>query len=504
MHPPAHSPRTQAAPAGENALSNEDLLPTTAAQRSWRWYHFAALWIGMVMCIPCYMLAAGLLEQGMSAPQAVMTVFLGNLIILGPMLLVGHAGARYGIPFPVMARAAFGVHGAKLPALLRAIVACGWFGIQTWVGGNTLHTLVEVALGTRLPSTPVLGTTVSLLACFVVFWLVQLAFVQKGIELIRRLETWTAPLKIVICVVLVGWALDRAGGLGPIVSAPSAFAPGGAKAGQFWAVFWPALTAMVGFWGTLSLNIPDFTRFARSQSDQIIGQAVGLPAPMGLLALVSVIVTSATVVIYGKAIWDPVALAGNFSGVAVLVALLVISIDTVSCNLAANLVGPAYDFSALAPRHVSYRTGAYITAVIGALVLPWNLLASTQGYIFVWLVGYSALLGPVVGVLIADYWIVRRGELVVADLYRAQGCYAYRKGWNPVAIVAFVAGVLPNVPGFLHAAVPAVFSDPGVFWRTVYTYAWFVGAAIAVAVYVGATAARQRGTPVPPAPLRNA
>jgi NCS1 family nucleobase:cation symporter-1 len=468
-----------------SSLSNEDLQPTTPAQRTWRWYHFTALWIGMVMCIPAYTLAASLIEGGMSWSQAVGTVFLGNAIVLIPMLLIGHAGAKYGIPYAVLARASFGTIGGRLPALLRALVACGWYGIQTWFGGKMIHTLLGVLMGSALggDKLPVLGITGSELLCFLIFWAIQFYYVVHGIESIRKLETWTAPIKIVICFVLLWWAWDKAGGFGPIIDQPSQFVEGGKKAGQFSAVFWPSLTAMVGFWATLALNIPDFTRFARSQRDQVIGQSLGLPAPMGLLAAMAVFVTSATVVIYGKAIWDPVDLSAKMSGAAVLIALIVLLIDTVSVNLAANLVGPAYDFSALNPKNISYKTGGYITAAIAILMMPWKVLESTQGYIFTWLIGYSALLGPVAGILIVDYYLIRKKDLQVDDLYRDQGRYTYANGWNGIAIVAFLLGVLPNVPGFLNAAFPQAFPDVGSFFKGVYTYAWFIGLAIAAAVY---------------------
>jgi NCS1 family nucleobase:cation symporter-1 len=477
-------------------LWNDDLAPTRPEQRTWRWYHFAALWVGMVMCIPAYTLAAGLIESGMSWTEAVGTVFLGNFIVLIPMLLIGHAGVKYGIPYAVLARASFGTRGARIPALLRALVACGWYGIQTWFGGMMIYTLVGVLIGHPLEGEKIawLGINFFQLASFLVFWALQFYFVIHGIESIRKLETYTAPLKILICLVLLAWALNRAGGLGPILEQPSQFAEGGKKAGQFATVFWPSLTAMVGFWATLALNIPDFTRFAKSQRDQIIGQAVGLPIPMGLLAALAVVVTSATVVIYGKAIWDPVDLASRMTGAAVLIALIVLLVDTVSVNLAANLVGPAYDFSALNPRAISYRTGGYITAGIAVAMMPWKLLESTQGYIFTWLIGYSALLGPIAGILIADYYIVRRTQLQVNDLYSDHGEYRYKNGWNPAAIAAFIAGVLPNLPGFLNAALPAVFPNVPEFFKTIYTYAWFAGIAISTVVYVASMRLQKQAT----------
>ena len=448
-----------------NDLWNDDLAPTTAEQRTWRWYHFAALWVGMVMCIPAYTLSASLVEAGMSGWQAVLTVFLANTIVL--------------------VRTSFGTGGAKLPALMRAIVACGWYGIQTWFGGSMIYTLLGVMNGAPIGGEPLvwLGINLAQLLCFLAFWAIQLYFVVHGMESIRQLETWTAPLKIAICFVLLWWVHDKAGGFGPLLEQRSQFVPGGPKAGQFWSTFWPSLTAMIGFWATLALNIPDFTRFARSQRDQVIGQTVGLPLPMGLLAALAVIVTSATVVLYGKALWDPVDLASRMTGIAVLVALIVLLVDTVSVNLAANLVGPAYDFSALAPRRISYRTGGYITAGLALVMMPWKILETTQNYIMTWLVGYSALLGPIAGVLVVDYYLVRKTSLDVDQLYRHDGIYSYGNGWNNAALAAFAAGVLPNIPGFLNAAFPASFPDVGEVFKTIYTYAWFVGVAIAALVY---------------------
>lgn len=319
--------------------------------------------------------------------------------------------------------------------------------------------------------------------CFLIFWAIQFWYIVHGMESIRKLETYTAPLKIIICFVLLWWVYKTAGGFGPLLDQPSQFVEGGKKAGQFWNNFWPSLTAMVGFWATLALNIPDFTRFAKSQRDQVIGQTVGLPVPMGLLAMLAVIVTSASVVLYGQAIWDPVDLASRMTGAAVLIALIILLIDTASVNLAANLVGPAYDFSALSPKHISYKTGGYFTAFLAIVMMPWKILESTQGYIFTWLIGYSALLGPIAGILIVDYYFIRKTQLDVDQLYKEDGKYSYGNGWNMAAILAFVIGVLPNIPGFLNAAFPASFPEVGAGFKTIYTYAWFVGVVISGLVY---------------------
>ncbi|SMG00662.1 NCS1 family nucleobase:cation symporter-1 [Burkholderia singularis] len=470
-------------PAG--ALINDDLAPTSAAQRTWRWQHFAALWVGMVMNIASYMLAAGLTDQGMSPAQAVLTVLLGNLIVLVPMVLIGHAGAKYGIPYAVLVRTSFGTQGAKLPALLRAVVACGWYGIQTWLGGSAIYTLLNILTGNALhgDALPLAGISAGQLACFLGFWALQLYFVVHGTESIRWLESWSAPIKLVMCVALVWWACAKAGGVGTMLSQPSQFAAGGKRAGQFWATFWPGLTAMVGFWATLALNIPDFTRFARSQRDQMVGQAIGLPVPMALLSVISVVVTSASVVIYGKAIWDPIDLASRMEGVGVGLALVILTLDTMCCNLAANLVGPAYDFSSLWPRAISYRTGGLMTAALAILMMPWKILATTDGYIFTWLIGYSALLGPVAGIMMVDYFWIRRTRIDIAQLFDEHGDYAYVGGWNVAALAALVLGVLPNLPGFLHEAFPAAFAGVAPWFKLLYTYAWFVGLVVAACVY---------------------
>jgi NCS1 family nucleobase:cation symporter-1 len=461
------------------SLTNADLAPTTPAQRTWRWWHFAALWIGMVVCIPAYLLAAGLIDQGMTPLQATGTILLGNLIVLVPMLLNGHAGARYGVPYAVLLRSSFGTVGARLPALARAVVACGWYGLQTWVGGGVLLALATVVSGQTFkgPLLPGLGVDMAHLLAFAAFWLVQLFFVFKGLPAVRALETWTAPIKIVICFALLGWALQHTGGFGPLLAEP-------AIPGRFATIFWPSLTAMVGFWATLALNIPDFTRFAHTQHDQLLGQTLGLPAPMALLALIAVVATAATRIVFGKAIWDPVELATNLPGVMALIGLLVVSIDTVSVNIAANLVGPAYDFAALSPRHITYRRGALITAGIAVAIMPWKLIESSGGYIFTWLLGYSALLGPIAGIMVADYWLLRRTRLDAAALYDATGAYAYRGGWNPAALVALGLGVAPSVPGFLHEAIPGHFEGFPPALLGLYPYAWFVGAFTAAAVYL--------------------
>jgi NCS1 family nucleobase:cation symporter-1 len=465
------------------ALWNPDLAATDSATRQWDWRAIAALWVGMVVCVPTYLLAGSLVSEGMAWWQAIVTILLGNLIVLVPMMLIGYAGAKQGIPFPVLLRSSFGTVGAKIPALARGLVACGWFGINTWVGGSAIYVIANNLSGGAFtgPPLPVLGIDAWQTAGFLAFWAMHLWFIRHGTESIRWLETLAAPFLLAMGLALLAWAYVQAGGFGEMLKAPSQFVVGGAREGQFWLVFFPSLTAMVGFWATMALNIPDFTRFAKSQRDQFIGQAIGLPLPMALFAFIGVAVTSATVSIYGEAIWDPVQLAGRMGGSGTVIALVALVIATLTTNMAANVVAPAYGFSNLAPQKISFRTGGYITAGIGIAIFPWKLLETAGGYLFTWLVGYSALLGPIAGIMMVDYFLVRRTELSLPDLYKSDGAYSYAGGWNRAGIGALVIGILPNLPGFAHAA-GIVDSVPQIF-DSIYSYAWFVGLFVGGGMY---------------------
>jgi nucleobase:cation symporter-1, NCS1 family len=471
---------------------NPDIAPTTAAQRKWKTWDIAALWIGMAVCIPTYMLASGLMAQGMNWWQALLTIVLGNVIVLFPMILNAHAGTKYGISFPVFCRASFGPVGTHAPSVLRGLVACGWFGIQTWIGGWAIYKGLAV-LFPGLDALPAsfLGINLAQLATFLAFWALNMWIVHRGMESIRAMEDWGAPLLIVMGVALLVWAYVRAGGLGPMLAEPSQFGPGMAKEGRFWSVFFPGLTGMVGFWATLSLNIPDFTRHARSQRDQVLGQALGLPPTMALYSFIGVAVTSATAVIFGERIWDPIALLARFESPAViLVCMAALTIATLTTNLAANVVSPAVGFSNLWPKRISFRAGGFITGVIGILMQPWKLVADPTGYIFTWLIGYSALLGSIGGVIIADYYVVRRARLNLPDLYREGGEYWYSGGVNWLAIAALLAGILPNVPGFLNQIGAAALPADSLFVR-IYPFAWFVGFGLSFACYWALMSLRQ-------------
>ncbi len=479
---------------------NPDLAPVPPSRRKWGLGDMMALWVALSACIPTYMLASSLIEQGMSWWQAVLTIGLGNFIVLAPMVLNAHAGTRYGIPFPVYCRASFGIRGANVPALLRALVACGWFGIQTWIGGWAIYKVLEVYIPAwqALPRLDVLGVNLPQLVCFLAFWALNLFIVWRGIDSVRLLLKIKAPLLIALGLALLAWAYHAAGGFGPILSQPSQFDAGGPKAGGFWAFFFPALTANIGFWATLALNIPDFSRYTRSQRDQALGQALGLPTTMGLYSFIGVAVTSATIIIYGKAIWDPVVLLSRFENPLLhVVGLIGLSLATLATNLAANVIAPANDFANLWPRRISFRTGALITGIIGILIQPWHLVEDPNNYIMKWLVGYSALLGAVGGVLIGDYYLLRRTRLDLRGLYHQHGPYWYSAGFHVKGLLALIAGILPCVPGFLATVGPLQVTP---LWIDLYHYAWFVSFGISFVVYAlltlghwGSISSPQRG-----------
>lgn len=464
-----------------SSLINEDLAPIPVSARKWGTWNYAALWISMSLCIPTYMLASSLIKGGMNWWQAILTILVANTIVLVPMILNGHAGAKFGIPFPVLVRASFGTRGANIPAVLRAIVACGWFGIQTWIGGEALYYILKA----WIPSLGDIDTQSTFpglipFLCFLFFWMINMLVVYLGVDSIRKLLLFKAIFLPLAALAFLFWAINAANGLGPILDQPSQFKTNS----EFWKYFFPALTGMVGYWATLSLNIPDFTRYARSQKAQIRGQAIGLPPSMTLFAFIGVVVTSATMILYKNAEWNPVKLAGNFNNsLMVTFTMLAIAISTLATNIAANIVSPANDFSNLAPNKINFRTGGYITGVIGILIFPWKLVADPTGYIYTWLVGYSALLGPIGGIMIIDYYVIRKQQLDVAQLYSHSGKYGYTNGFNRNAIIALLAGIAPNVPGFLVEIKLLNAASMPAWIPALYHYAWFIGFVISGCVY---------------------
>ena len=467
--------------AMSSSLYNEDLAPTGPEQRTWTTYNIAALWIGMAIVITTYALAAGLMAAGMNWWQALLTISLGNLIVLVPMLLNAHAGTKYGVPFPVFVRASFGVRGANFAAMARALVACGWFGIQTWLGGLALDALTTALWGgwANVPGHQFIA--------FFVFWAIQVAIILAGIEGVKYFESLSAPLLIVGSIALLVWGFSAGGGVSEVFTNSAKLQQGDAP---FWALFWPSLAANVGYWITLSLNIPDFTRYAKTQRSQVLGQAFGLPLTMTAFSFIGISVTAATLIVFGEAIWDPVEVVTRVTEsipALLIIAMIVIVLAQISTNMAANVVSPSFDFSNLAPKYISFRTGGMITALIGVLSFPWVLLESVGAYIFTWLVGYGSLLGAIGAVMIVDYWIVRKRQLSLPDLYKHDGIYAYSGGWNWRAIVAVFIGVIPVVPGFLKAAstkdFAGVFANP-TFIESLYNYGLFFTFGVAGIAYL--------------------
>jgi NCS1 family nucleobase:cation symporter-1 len=477
----------------DSPLWNKDLAPVPILKRNWTTYNYAALWISMAHCIPTYMLASSLIDLGMNWWQALMTILLGNTIVLAPILLNSHPGTKYGIPFPVFARASYGTKGSNLPAIMRALVACGWFGIQAWIGGEAVHTLIRVIwpgwqtlLGDKIQGPALIaGHTPTEYVSFLLFWALNVYIIYRGMDLLRKVENWAAPFVLIMAAALMVWVLWRAKGLGTIMQSDNKFGSFGA----FWKVFIPSLTGMIGYWSTLSLNMPDFTRFSRSQRDQTIGQTVALPATMVVFAAMGVVITSASTVIFGRTIWDPVQLVGQFTQpLVVAISMFTIVVATLSVNIAANVVSPANDFANAFPRRITFRLGGLITGILGILMLPWRWLADPSGYVFQWLVGYSGGLGSIAGVLIVDYWLIRRKHLELPDLYRVRGVYSYARGWNWRAVVATFAGCVMAWGGWSDTAGEALI--PAL--KPLYAYGWFVGLFVSAVVYT----ALMKGVPV--------
>ncbi|HET9681657.1 MAG TPA: NCS1 family nucleobase:cation symporter-1 [Candidatus Limnocylindrales bacterium] len=491
---------------GASPLHNGDLAPVPVAKRTWTTYNYVALWIGMAHNIPTWQLAAGLVVIGMAWYQAILTIMLANIIVLIPMLLNSHAGTKYGIPYPVFARASFGVYGANLAALLRAGIACGWFGIQTWIGGGALWTVAgaifgrdswwatadkfQIGFGDAQPWT--------LWLSFIIFWALNMLIIVRGMEAIRRFENWAAPFVLVVAVFLLIWMTIQAGGLGPLVQDHGKLGWGG----DFWLLFWPSLMGMIAFWSTLSLNMPDFTRFGKSQRTQAYGQTLGLPTTMTLFPLIAVLVTSAAIQVYPNDklsdLFNPVYLVGKFDNpIVVILALFTLAVATLSVNVAANTVSPSYDFSNAWPKRISFRTGGIITGILGILIQPWVLLSTPEIYIFTWLGFYGGATGAIAGVLIADYWVIRKTNLKLADLYRPTGIYRYVSGWNWRAIAALAIGMFValggaysatnpdgtasgpfppgGIVGFLHVQLP--------WGGYLYDYSWVLGLAVSFVLY---------------------
>jgi nucleobase:cation symporter-1, NCS1 family len=444
-------------------LWNEDLRPTTTEEHSWKGFNFAALWIGMCLCIPTYTMASGMISLGMNWYQAIFTIFLGNIIVLIPILLNSHAGTKFGIPYPVFARLWFGSKGAHIPAMARAIVAAGWFGINAWIGAGAIDTLLSASFSfwQALP-----GHTAIV---FALFWLLNVGIAYRGPEAIKVLSAIAAPVLAISAIILLIWAFTSAGGLGPMLSAPSKFT----STGEFLKYFFPALTGVIAFWATMALNIPDFCRYAKSQKAQVVAQSFSLPLTMGIFSFIGIAVTSATLVIFGEALWDPVLLLAKFPPFVIFLGTLVIVISSITINVGANVVAPARAIENLYPQRITFAMGAIITGLFAILMQPWYIMSNFGNYIFGWLGTYGALLGPIDGIAIADYWIVRRRRMALKELYMPGGRYSYTSGFNMNGVYALIIGVVIPMLGLF---IPPL--------RFMWDNAWTFGLFISIIAYV--------------------
>jgi len=540
-------------------LYSEDLAPVPAALRTWNTWHMAALWIGMAVCIPTYLLASYMIKSGLSWKEALIIIGVSNLIITLPMVLNGKAGVKYGIPFPVIGRAAFGTKGIHIPSVMRGVVACGWFGVQTWIGGLSIYAIFNVLTGNQ----PQSGLNIGQFVSFLIFWCINIYFVIKGSESIKWLEQLSAPILIGMGLFLIGWGANRAGGFeivlaqsaqlakpaaeaentngktmlylhplkdktgtqykaeeyrfalqnqpllndwkslqqskvtldnpeqlavmvqfrkrdgerylnSSLVKAQPKTAETGTAQPKIWSyILW--LTAMVGFWATMSISISDITRLAKNQKAQVAGQFIGLPGTMVLYSFVGIFVTCAAVINFNDILvtddvpWDPVQLVAKFDNpVAVILAQIFLLIATLTTNIAANVIAPANAFSNLFPKKINFKTGGLITGIIGILICPWWLLDEISGI----LIFISGLLGPVLGVLLADYFWVRKQKLELNELYKTNGIYAYRSGFNPAAIISLVTGISLALIGFWIDSL-----------NFLYSFSWFTGFAVSFFLY---------------------
>jgi NCS1 family nucleobase:cation symporter-1 len=449
---------------------NDDIAPTRAEQRTWTRWNVASLWVGMAICVPTYTLGGVLTAYfGLSVSEALWTIFVANIIVLVPLTLNAYPGTRYGIPCPVVLRASFGIIGSNVPSLIRALVACGWFGIQTLFGGIAIHLM----LAAMFDGWAALGGTGEVIGFFI-FWVANVVVVIRGSESIKHLEALAAPLLLLVAVALFLWAMPKIS-ISEVLAVP-ANRPAGAPVGSY---FMAALTAMVGFWATLSLNIPDFSRFARSQRAQVTGQIIGLPLTMFLFAGLGVVLTAASAELVGETVSDPINLIGKIdSPFWVVVSMLIIILATISTNTAANIVSPTNVFQNVAPRYINENRGVILTGIVGIALMSWELLiklgwlesdVSLESLYSNWLVGYSSLLGPIAGIMVVDYFLIKKQSYDLLALYQDNAGYP---AWNRSGFIAFLIPV-----GLTIIAI----TTGKLSWF--YTYGWFTGSILGGLIY---------------------
>ena len=438
--------------ARNHAMWNEDLRPCTLAEHSWPGTKFASLWVGMCLCLPTYSLASGMIALGMNWWESVLTILVGCAIVMGAILLVSHAGTRYGIPYPVFARLWFGTRGAHFPALARAVIGAGWFGINSWFGGQAL----DAICGRVLPFWN--GVGIHLGVAFAIFWAINVIVAMRGPQAIGRLAQFSAPTLALGAIALLAWALHREGGFGPMLAAPATI-----HGPAFWGAFYPSVVGVIAFWATLALNIPDYTRYAQSQRGQMLGQISSMPLTMAAFSFVGIAVTSTTVILYGKALWNPVDLILTFPTPIVIIAGVLVILSSVTINVGANVMAPARAFQNLWPQRIGFAAGAVLTGLLSLAMQPWYVLSTFATYIFTWLGTYGAMLGSFDGVAIADYWLVRATRLDLAQLYTPNGRYSYARGLNVRAVIAVLIGWALALLGLVVPALHFLWSGGWIF-----------------------------------------
>lgn len=438
--------------ANNPALWNDDLRPCTLAEHSWPGTKFASLWIGMCICLPTYSLASGMIALGMNWWESALAILSGSVIVMMPILLVSHAGTKYGIPYPVFARLWFGTKGAHIPALARALIAAGWFGINSWFGGQALDAILGRIIGAWN------GIPIHLGIAFMLFWAINVGVAMRGPQAIGRLASVAAPTLVSGAIALLVWGTAKAGGFGATLATGASI-----HGGAFWSAFFPSVIGVISFWATLALNIPDYTRYARTQRGQMLAQAFSMPLAMAAFSFVGIAVTSATVLLYGKPLWNPVELILKFPTPVVIVAGLIVILSSVTINVGANVMAPARAFENLWPRRITFAIGAIMTGILSLAMQPWYILAEFSTYIFTWLGTYGAMLGPIDGIAIADYWLVRKRELDLAQLYTDGGAYSYSGGVNLRAVYALLIGWGVSLLGLIVPALHFLWSGGWLF-----------------------------------------
>ena len=469
----------------DNPFWNKDLDPIALEGRTWSTYNFIALWISMVIAPGTFMLGSGLIASGMNWWQAGITMFVGSMIVVVPIILTGCIGTKYGISFPIVLRVCFGMHGAKLIALVRGAVACCWFGISSWIGSGAVFAFLRLFFPS-IQNFVVESLELNYIqfACFIAFICLEIFIICKGMHGIKFITSYSTPILIIFSVILFVWAWVKAGSFSAVLSASCSLQHGNEI--NFGYIFLPSLTAIVGVWCALSLSIPDFTRYAKSQKSQIVGQSLSLPFAMTLYSFLGVFVAGTSILIYGTAIWNPDALIEKFDNpIASGIATLVLIVSVLTTNLAANIVSPANDISNLFPRLISFRTGGVVACILGIFIFPWKILADPYSYIFVWLTSYPPVMGAIAGIIISDYYLVRKRKIVLSETFNRSGIYSYTNGWNITAFITVILAVIPIIPGFISKFYPKCGNVFPNWIIHISDYGWWISSLIAITLYYG-------------------